>query len=654
MTGGGKLVLVEGGAGESGLVGRVGETIERARAWLGGQQDAQGFWCAPLEANATMEAEYVFFNRILGRVKPDSERGVVARLLATQRADGGWPLFAGGPAHLSTTIEAYLALKLAGLSPDEPALVRARDVIRAGGGLARAGVFTRIWLGLFQQFPWAGVPSIPVELILLPPWFPINIYALSSWARGTVVPLTLLMAFKPEFRLPLEANLAELWLGQPTPEDLAFPRSPELVTWRNFFLAVDRALKMVGNGTARRPLRRRAVARAIEWLLRHQDTNGQWGGIQPAMINSTLALSAVGFANDHPVIQRGIQGVEDFLVECEGGLMYQPCVSPNWDTALAARALLDAGTDPAHPMLGRAADWLVAKQIFRPGDWSIYNPRLEAGGWAFEFANDWYPDVDDTAVILTVLGDLPVARTPAGKRAIAYGLNWALGMQSRDGGWGAFDVDNDSDFLNRIPFADMEAMIDPPTEDLTGRLLWLMGGVGYGPEFGRARRGIEFLRRTQRPDGSWWGRWGVNYIYGTWCALIGLERIGENMHEPYVRRAVEWLVAHQNPDGGWGETVESYTDPSRAGRGESTPSQTAWALLGLLAADGPHGAAVQKGVDWLVRAQTDAGTWDERAFTGTGFPGHFYLRYHMYRHYFPLMALGQYRARLEAAKAVDR
>jgi len=364
------------------------------------------------------------------------------------------------------------------------------------------------------------------------------------------------------------------------------------------------------------------------------------------MLNSVLALHAVGFAPDHPAMVSGVHGVDDFLVECEGTLMYQPCVSPNWDTALAARALLDSGMEPTHPALERAGEWLVANQIFRPGDWAVQRPGLEPGGWAFEFANDWYPDVDDSAVILTVLRELPLAATPDGKRAIAYGLNWTLGMQSRNGGYGAFDADNTTAFLNRIPFADMEAMIDPPTEDLTGRLLQLMGGEGYGLDFGRARRAVEFLRRTQRPDGSWWGRWGVNFIYGTWCALTGLAAIGEDRRAPYIRRAVEWLIARQNADGGWGETVASYDDETLAGRGESTPSQTAWALIGILAADGPASAAVERGIDYLVRTQGADGTWTERPFTGTGFPRHFYLRYHLYRHYFPLMALGHYRARV--------
>jgi squalene-hopene/tetraprenyl-beta-curcumene cyclase len=640
MTGGeGRLFLVSGTVAETG--GRVEQAIARASQWLVAAQHARGYWHAPLEANATMEAEYVFFNRLLGREKPDLDRRMAERMLARQQADGSWPQYAEGPGNLSTTIECYFALKLTGLSADEPALARAREFIRAHGGLARAGVFTRIWLAYFGQFPWAGVPAMPVELVLLPPWSPINIYAMSSWARGTVVPLTLLLAHPPDVRPSSAAAVSELWLGTPGRADIAFARSSELVSTRNAFLALDRAVKLVGRSPWK-PLRRRAIARAIEWVVRHQDKNGQWGGIQPAMLNSVLALHAVGFAPDHPAMVSGVAGVDDFLVECEGTLMYQPCVSPNWDTALAAKALLEAGMDPAHPALMRAGEWLIANQIFRPGDWSVLNPSLEPGGWAFEFANDWYPDVDDTAVILMVLQALPLASTPAGRHAIAHGLNWTLGMQSLDGGWGAFDTDNSAAFLNRTPFADMEAMIDPPTEDLTGRLLALMGATGYDMEFGRARRAIEFLRRTQRPDGSWWGRWGVNFIYGTWCALEGLAAIGEDLRAPYVRRAVEWLRARQNPDGGWGETVASYDDESLAGKGESTASQTAWALLGLLSADDPRSETVERGIGWLVRSQGSEGTWTERLFTGTGFPRHFYLRYHLYRHYFPLMALGRY------------
>jgi squalene-hopene/tetraprenyl-beta-curcumene cyclase len=623
---------------------RVSEAIDAAVRWTLTNQHAHGYWHAPLEANVTMEAQYVFFNRLMRRQRPDLDQKMAERLLALQQADGSWPQYFGGPGHASITIEAYFALKLAGLRADEPALRRARDFILAKGGLAKAGVFTRIWLSFFDQYPRAGLPNIPVELVLMPPWFPLNIYAMSSWARETVVPILLLMTNPPCVRLADGETVDELWCAPPTDDAVRFQRSPELVSWANVFLGVDRALTHLGKSPWK-PLRRRAIARAIEWILRRQDSTGQWGGIQPPMLNCVLALSQMGFAVDHPAVMRGIQGIDDFLIQCEGTLMYQPCVSPNWDTALTVKALLDAGLARSHDAFGRAADWLVSHQIFRPGDWSVLNPRLEPGGWAFEFANDWYPDVDDSAVILMGLTQLPVAETAAGKRAIAYGLNWTLGMQSRNGGYAAFDTDNTFGVWNEIPFADMKAMIDPPTEDITGRALEVMGMVGYGMDFGRARRALEFVQKHQRPDGSWWGRWGVNFIYGTWSVLAGLRSIGEDMSAPYVRKAVEWLAARQNADGGFGETVASYDDESLAGRGPSTPSQTAWALMGLLAADGPRGA-IDRAAEWLLQTQNAEGTWDEKPWTGTGFPQHFYLRYHMYRHYFPLMALGQYRARL--------
>jgi squalene-hopene/tetraprenyl-beta-curcumene cyclase len=631
-------------ATDAGRAPRLDEAIAAATRWSFAAQHPQGYWYAPLEANVTMESQFVFFNRLLGRNRSDLDRRMAERLVALQQADGSWPLYFGGPGHVSVTIEAYFALKLAGLRADEPALARARDFVLAHGGLAKAGIFTRIWLSFFGQFPAAGIPNLPVELVLMPPWFPLNLYSMSSWARETVVPILLLMTNPPVGRLAREETLDELWARPPRDEDVRFARSPELASWANVFLGVDRALGRLGR-VPWKPLRRRAIARAIEWILRRQDSTGQWGGIQPPMLNCVLALQQMGFASEHPAIMRGVQGIDDFLIQCEGTLMYQPCVSPNWDTALTVKALLDAGLAPTHDALGRAADWLVAHQIFRQGDWSVYNPRLEPGGWAFEFANDWYPDVDDSAVILMGLQEIPGVP----RRTLAYGLNWTLGMQSRSGGYAAFDTDNTLSVWNEIPFADMKAMIDPPTEDITGRALELMGTAGYGMDFGRARRALEFVKKTQRADGSWWGRWGVNFVYGTWSVLAGLRSIGEDMQAPYVRNAVDWLVAHQNADGGFGETVASYDDESLAGRGESTPSQTAWGVMGLVAARGPRDA-IERGVEWLLAHQNGEGTWDERPWTGTGFPRHFYLRYHMYRHYFPLMALGQYRASLGAER----
>jgi squalene-hopene/tetraprenyl-beta-curcumene cyclase len=628
------------------LARRLDEAIARAQQRLLGLQHPDGYWHAPLEANVGMDAQYIIFNRFMGRRRQETEQRLVARMQVAQSDDGSWPLYPGGPGHLSTTIEAYFAMKLSDVSADHPSMRRAREFIRAQGGLERAGVFTRTFLAYFGQYPWWGLPAMPVELALLPPWFPINIYAMSSWARETVVPLTVLMAKQPRLPIPSDCGVEELWLAPPTPRSVGFARSSEWLSVRNAFLAIDWVLQRLGRSPWK-PWRRRALARAEEWILERQDRNGGWGGIQPPMLNCVMALRALGYPDDHPAIATGVQAIEDFLVEHDGQLFFQPCVSPTWDTALTAKALLDSGLPTDHPALVRSAEWLIANQIFEPGDWSVRNPNLEPGGWAFEFANDWYPDTDDTAVILMVLQRIAVPDVAAQRRALAYGTNWVLGMQSRNGGWGAFDTDNDAEFLNRIPFADMEAMIDPPTEDLTGRLLELMGNLGFDRGYGRAQRAIAFLRRTQRTDGAWWGRWGGNFIYGTWSALAGLRAVGEPLDAPFIGSAVAWLAAHQNPDGGWGETLGSYDDETLAGRGASTPSQTAWAVLGLLAGTDVLRDAVRRGVEHLLDTQRPDGGWDETEFTGTGFPRHFYLRYWMYREYFPLMALGQCRARLE-------
>jgi squalene-hopene/tetraprenyl-beta-curcumene cyclase len=629
------------------LADRLDAAIDTSQAAFLRQQHREGFWHAPLEANAAMDAQYIFLNRFMGRQMTRVDQRIVDHMLGTQSDDGSWSLYAGGPGHINNTIEAYFALKLAGHSADEPALRRAREFILAHGGLAKAGVFTRTFLAYFGQFPWMGLPAMPVELVLLPAWFPINIYAMSSWARETVVPLTVLMAKQPMVQIDPSEAVDELWCSPPTPADLAFARSAQWFTWRNGFLALDAVLKTLGRSPWK-PLRRRALQRAEQWILAHQDVNGGWGGIQPPMVNCVLALRALGYPDSHPAVVKGLQAIDDFVMASGDQLFFQPCVSPTWDTALMAKALLDSGLPADHPALVRAAEWLIDNQIFAPGDWSIYNPELEPGGWAFEFANDWYPDVDDSAVILMVLKRLASRDPRRTDRAVTAGLNWTLGMQSRDGGWGAFDTDNDSEFLNRIPFADMEAMIDPPTEDLTGRLLEMMGTYAYDLRFNRARRAREFLLRRQRADGSWWGRWGVNFIYGTWSVLAGLRAIGDDLGAPHIRRAVAWLKAHQNDDGGWGETIASYDDERLAGCGESTASQTAWAILGLLAGEDGISAEVLRGTDYLLERQRGDGQWDETLFTGTGFPRHFYLRYDMYRNYFPLMALGGVRRRRAA------
>ena len=620
--------------------------ILRAQAYFLREQHPDGYWYYPLEANATMDAEYIFFNHFVGRVDEQKHQRICEHLLSVQDEHGAWPLFYKGPGHLGNTIEAYFALKLTGYPAAHPALVKAREFILAHGGIAQAQVFTRIFLAYFGQFPWRGVPAVPVELVLLPNWSPVNIYEMSSWARGTVVPLSMILAHQPHIAIPDERGVSELWIEPPERSDLRFPRSAPGMSWESFFIASDHLLKFLGKSPVK-PLRQRALRKAERWVLDHQDSNGGWGGIQPAMLNSVMALHSLGYPHDHPAMAKGIQAIEDFVMESGGHLFFQPCVSPVWDTVWAVKAFIDCGLED-HPMVVKAADWIIDQQIFKPGDWQVKNPNLEPGGWAFEFANDWYPDVDDSAVILFTLKRVRGLNEQKKDRALAYGLNWTLGMQSRNGGWGAFDTDNSLDLWNQMPFGDMKAMIDPPTADLAGRLLEMLGTFGYGTDFGRARRALHFLREEQEADGSWWGRWGVNYIYGTWSVLMGLRAIGEDLQQPYVRRAVVWLKDHQNPDGGWGEDCLSYWDQSKAGRGESTPSQTAWAILGLLAAEDEVSPEVFRGVQYLLSEQESAGSWPEAFFTGTGFPRHFYLRYYGYRNYFPLMALGHFRARMQA------
>ena len=625
----------------------VENAIVKAQAYFLREQQPEGYWYYPLEANATMDAEYIFFNYFMGRVDDAKHKRICEHLLAVQGDDGAWPLFYKGPGHLGNTIEAYFALKLTGYSASHPALTRAREFILAQGGLAQAQVFTRIFLAYFGQFPWRGVPAVPVELILLPNWFPINIYEMSSWARGTVVPLSMILSQRPYIRIPDICGVLELWKDPPERSDLNFPWSPQFASWENCFIALDHCLKFLGKSPVK-PLRRRALRKAERWVLNHQDINGGWGGIQPAMLNSVMALHSLGYPHDHPAMVRGIQAIEDFLMETDGHLLFQPCISPVWDTVWAMKALLDSGFPNDHPVVVQSANWVIDQQIFKTGDWQIKNPQLEPGGWAFEFANDWYPDVDDSAVILYTLKNVHGLEEKKKDRALARGVNWTLGMQSRNGGWGAFDTDNTLDLWNQMPFGDMKAMIDPPTADLAGRLLEMMGTFGYDLEFGRARRALQFLQKEQESDGSWWGRWGVNYIYGTWSVLMGLRAIGEDLSRPYVQRALSWLKNRQNPDGGWGEDCLSYWDQSKAGKGDSTPSQTAWAILGLLAGEDEITPAVLRGIQYLLTQQEVAGSWPEHLFTGTGFPRHFYLRYYGYRNYFPLMALGQFRSRLQS------
>ncbi len=609
--------------------------IVRATTVLLDQQQSRGHWQGVLEAHASMEAALIFLHRLLGRDEAALDRRLADRLLALQQADGAWGLGTQGPPDLSVTIEAYYALRLVGHAADEPALVRARDVVLAHGGPAAAVLSTRLWLALFGQCPWTGVPALPVEMILLPPWAPLNVYTLASWMRTAIVPVALLLAHRDALVVRDPPAVPELWGGQPPrPEALRFRRSSALITWRNAFLAFERALGVLG-GHPWEPVRRRAVARAIEWLLRHQDANGQWGGNLPATVYALVALHGIGFAPDHPVMVSGVAGAHDFLVEHERSLVAQPSLSATRDTVLAVQALLAAGTAPDHPALTRAADWLVTSQIFRPGDWAVARPGLEPGGWTSGLANDWYPETDLTGQALAAVANLPVAGTPLGRRSLAYGVNWMLGMQSLPGGWAVSDPDGPAAFLAELPFAEGATVTDGPAADVTGQALVGLAAGGFGLELGRARRACEFLRRVQHADGSFGGRAGA--LHATWCALAGLAAIGEDLRAPAVRRAVDWLVGGQRDDGGWGD------------HGSSSPVRTAWAVLGLLAAGAGDHAGVAGGIAWLVRAQRADGTWDEPAGTAPGFGRCPLHRQQVACVAYPLLALGRYRARAPRA-----
>jgi squalene-hopene/tetraprenyl-beta-curcumene cyclase len=619
--------------------------IDRAQQALLADQAPDGHWVGELEADTTITSEYLLFCHLLDRVDRERELKMVRYLRDRQLPDGGWGLYEGSDSNLSATIKAYFAMKAAGVPTDDPAMAAARRLIRREGGPVEASVFTKILLALFGEYDWSGVPAMPVEIVLLPRWSYFNLHEVSYWSRTVIVPLLILMDIKPVKRLA-GVSLDELWLVPRERASLRFrrvgrPFSLRTFLWKNFFIGVDDYLKGWEKLGAR-PLRRRAIGTARRWLESRLALPGGLGGIFPAMVNAVLALRALGYPDDDPLVRGQIKEIEALGIETSDSLHYQPCVSPVWDTALAINALIESGVSANHPALRRAGEWLMAKQITAPGDWQSKRPGLTPGGWAFQYDNDFYPDVDDSAMVMMAL-----ARTdgldPARKAScLERGLVWVLGMQGRDGGWASFDVDNNRLIFNNIPFADHGALLDPSTEDLTGRILELLGLLGHRREHPAVERGLEFIRRTQRPDGPWYGRWGVNYIYGTWSVLRGLGALGLDGRSLHVQRAVDWLVSRQNADGGWGETLASYDDPTLAGRGESTPSQTAWAMLALLAA-GHCGLSVDRGARYLFTTRRGDGTWEDPRWNGTGFPRVFYLKYHLYAKYFPLWALGVYR-----------
>jgi squalene-hopene/tetraprenyl-beta-curcumene cyclase len=632
----------------SALVTAVQDAISRAQGHLLSIQAPDGHWIGELEADRALTAEYLLLCHLIDRVDRNIEQRAVRYLRRRQNPDGGWSLFEGGPTDLSATIKIYFAMKMAGTPVGDPVMVAARERVCAMGGPAKANVFAKIQLALFGEYDWNGVPTMPAEIMLLPPpFFLFNIYEVSYWSRCVIVPLLVIMDRKPIKWLPPHQSLDELWPEPREQTSLRFPRVPEPFSWRglfwkSFFIAVDDGLK-IWERFSPRPLRKRAIEAARLWLEERLAVPGGLGGIYPAMANSVLALRLLGYPEDHPLILGQLKEIEALAVEHDDEMYFQPCPSPVWDTSLAVNALVESDVAPNHPALVRAVEWMMAKQVALPGDWQVKRPHVQPGGWAFQYDNPYYPDLDDTAMVLMALEKVQGLDADRTRLAKERGLGWFLGMQNQDGGWASFDADNNRIYLNNIPFADHGALLDPSTEDLTGRGLELLGTVGYGLDFEPADRALDWLRHSQRHDGPWYGRWGVNYIYGTWSVLRGLGAMGVDPRHEFVQRAVRWLVRRQNPDGGWGETCESYIKPELAGRGASIPSQTAWALLGMFAVGHTSGPAVESGIAYLLRTQRADGSWEDGFWNGTGFPRVFYLKYHLYARYFPLWALGVYR-----------
>ncbi|MGW7023683.1 squalene--hopene cyclase [Streptomyces decoyicus] len=610
----------------------------RATDYLLSVQDPAGWWKGDLETNVTMDAEDLMLRQFLGIQDPKLTAAAARYIRGKQGADGTWPTFHGGPGELSATIEAYVALRLAGDAPDAPHMATAAAWVREQGGVAAARVFTRIWLALFGWWKWDDLPELPPELLYFPKWFPLNIYDFGCWARQTIVPLTIVSAKRPVRPAPFGLDELHTDPRRPNPPRPLAPAT----SWDGLFQRLDKALHLY-HKVAVRKLRGAAMRSAARWIIERQENDGCWGGIQPPAVYSVIALHLLGYDLDHPVLRTGLASLDRFAVWREDGArMIEACQSPVWDTCLAAIALADAGLPADHPQLVKAVDWMLAEQIDRPGDWSVKRPQLPSGGWGFEFENDNYPDIDDTAEVVLALRRVKHPDPQRVEAAVRRAVRWNFGMQSKDGGWGAFDVDNTSPFPNRLPFCDFGEVIDPPSADVTAHVVEMLADVGrtHDP---RTRRGIAWLLAEQEPSGAWFGRWGTNYLYGTGSVLPALAAAGIPASHPAVRRAVLWLERVQNDDGGWGEDQRSYQDKERwAGRGASTASQTAWALMALLAAGERDSEAVRRGVRWLTGTQREDGSWDEPYFTGTGFPWDFSINYHLYRQVFPLTALGRY------------
>ena len=641
--------------------------IERTQSYLFREQYSDGFWWGELESNPTMEAEFLLLHYFLGIKDEEKFLKLSNHIISQQREDGTWGQYYGAPGDLSTSVECYLALKIAGYSENEKLMLKAKDFICSKGGIEKTRVFTKIWLSLVDQWKWEGVPIMPAELILLPNWSPINIYEFSSWARSTIVPLLILMDKKPVRPLPKHLRVDELFSDGLNNIDYSVKSPSTQIGWETFFFATDQVLRLLDKLPIK-PTRDLALKKSEQWILEHQEADGSWGGIQPPWVYSIMALYAAGYGLESPVIKKALQGFKSFEIEESDSLRVQACVSPIWDTGLAVISLLDSGIKPNDVRVQRAGKWLIDKQIKSEGDWHVKANNVRSGGWAFEFENEHYPDIDDAAVVATALHKIELNDNEKKRKSIARCVQWIEGMQSKNGGWASFDKDNMRSFIARIPFSDFGETIDPPSVDVTAHVLELLGTLGAEQHSNSIEKALNYVLIEQEEDGSWFGRWGVNYIYGIGSVLPALRAIGIDPEHEAMRRATTWLEDHQNDDGGWGESPASYVDPSFHGKGPSTASQTAWSIISLIAANRWSSPAVLRGINYLLTTQNQDGSWDEPEFTGTGFPGYgigmrpdnssqhgakqqdvalpagFMINYHMYRIYWPLCALGRFRA----------
>ena len=654
-------------------------SINSAADWLAARQKPDGYWVGRLESNACMEAQWILALWFMGLEDHHLRPRLATSLRQTQRDDGSWEIYYDAPAgDINTTVEAYAALRSMGVPKEDPALMRAHSWIMSKGGLKNIRVFTRYWLALIGEYPWKKTPNLPAEVIFFPNWFPFSIYNFAQWARATLMPIAVLSARRPTRPLPPENRLDELFPQGRAEFDYAYPDKPGADFWDGFFKGVDKVLHTLqtyGEMTGFSMVRKTAVSRSLEWIIKHQDNDGVWGGIQPPWVYSLMAIYNEGYPLDHAVLEKGIGALDDprWRVDVGEATWVQASTSPVWDTLLTLLAFDDAEMDERYgEEIEKAVGWVLDQQVLRKGDWSEKLPDLEPGGWAFEYKNGYYPDTDDTAVALIVLSKFrndPQWRERGIEKAIERGVNWLFGMQCKGGGWGAFDKDNDKSYLTKIPFCDFGEALDPPSVDVTAHVVEALGKLGFSKSHPNVARAIDYMKAEQEADGAWFGRWGVNYVYGTGAVLPALEAIGEDMDQPYIRKASDWLILHQNQDGGWGESCASYMDASQMGKGRSTASQTAWALMALTAAGrNDDEAAIAAGVQFLIERQKD-GTWEERDYTGTGFPGYgvgatiklgdpllaerlkqgpelsraFMINYNLYRHYFPIMALARVR-----------